>query len=347
MTPTASLAAASVGAATIERFLARAGWSAAVRRPLAGDASVRRYDRLEAAGRFAVLMDSSADPASVQRFVQVGALLRQHGFSAPEVYAADPAAGLLLIEDFGDESFARLLARGANKHDLYFLAGEVLFEMRRRIPATALGAIPPFDDERVLDGLLRFIDWYWPALFCEPASDVVRSSFVGVWRSVLPQRHAVPDVLALFDYHADNLMMLPGRGGIAACGLLDFQDSVRAPAPHDLLSLLEDPRREDPGRALRETARDVFVKASPDIDPPRFALSWAVTAAQRHARTLGTYARLWRRDGKPGYLGYIPRTWIYLEENLAHPALAPVRDWLDRHVPATLRRTAPGPQRTE
>ncbi|MBX6323704.1 MAG: phosphotransferase, partial [Rhodospirillaceae bacterium] len=160
--------------------------------------------------------------------------------------------------------------------------------------------------------------------------------FVAAWRAVLPLRHGAPEGLALFDFHVANLVLLPGRPGIGACGLLDFQDAVRAPVTLDLACLLEDVRRDvDPG--LAAAMRERYLAAFPDLDRDGFAQSWAVVGAERNARILGTFARLWRRDGKAGYLAHLPRAWRGLEGDLAHPALAPVRRWFDRHYPAEVR----------
>jgi aminoglycoside/choline kinase family phosphotransferase len=331
-------------AGLVERFLGEAGWGAAVRLPLAGDASARRYERLELEGRRAVLMDATRLPESTRRFVAIAALLRRHRLSAPQIYAAHPAAGLLLIEDFGDDGVGRRLARGDDERRLYELAVDVLVALRRRVTPDDLAAVPAHDEAAILDGLSRLLDWYWPARLGSPAPEEARAAFFAAWRAVLPLRHGAPEGLALFDYHVDNLMLLDGRSGVAACGLLDFQDAARAPVTLDLACLLEDRRDLDPGLAAAMRAR--YLAAFPDLDADGFARSWAVVAAERHARILGTFTRLALRDGKADYLAQLPRVWRRLERALGHPALAPVGGWFDRHFPRALRQAPLEPARS-
>lgn len=335
-----NLAAGRGREADIAAFLAAEGWAGAARRRIAGDASLRRYDRLSRAGESVVLMDAPPPDEDVRPFVAVARLLRQAGLSAPAVLAEDAASGLLLLEDFGDDTYSRLLAAGAAEAPLYELAVDVLVALRRQVPAEAVAALPAFDEPAILAGVERFIDWYWPAVSGAPAGPALRQSFQEGWRAVLPRRHALPDGMALFDYHVDNLMLLPGRTGLAACGLLDFQGAVRAPLCFDLMSLVEDARRDlSPGLAPRLVAR--YRAAFPQDDAALFATAWAVMGAQRHARIIGTFARLTARDGKAGYARHIPRTWGYLETALAHPALAPVAAWFDANLPAAWRGLPP------
>ena len=129
-----------------------------------------------------------------------------------------------------------------------------------------------------------------------------------------------------------------------ACGLLDFQDAVGGPASYDLVSLLEDARRDVP-EGLRIAMTERYLAAFPELDRADFARSAAILAAQRNCKIIGIFTRLWRRDGKPAYLGHIPRVWRLLEGDVRRePALRPIADWLDRHLPPELRhapRAAP------
>ena len=136
----------------------------------------------------------------------------------------------------------------------------------------------------------------------------------------------------LRDYHVDNLMLLPDRSGVQGCGLLDFQDAVCGPPSYDLVSLLEDARRDVPAE-LRWRMTDRYLAAFPALDRAAFLKSAAILAAQRNCKILGIFTRLWKRDGKPHYLFHIPRLWRLLEQDLRHPALAPLARWLDHHLP--------------
>ena len=330
--------------ALIDAFVARAGWGGAARRALAGDASFRRYERLGDGTRRAVLMDAPP-PEEVGPFLAVARLLRGLGYSAPDLLAAAPEAGLLLLEDFGDQTYTRLLEGAAPAPDtpdeaaLYALAVDLLIDLHRRPAAAFAGAgLPAYDDARLLNEALLLVDWYLPALRGgAPAGAGERRAFVDLWPPLLAAARRLPETLVLRDYHVDNLIWLPGRSGLAACGLLDFQDAVMGPCAYDLISLLEDARRDIAG-GLAAALRARYLAAFPDLDPAMFAGASAILAAQRNCKILGIFTRLWRRDGKPAYLAHIPRVWRHLEGDLADPALAPLRDWLDRALPPDARR---------
>jgi len=322
----------------VSAFLAAHGWADARSVHLVGDGSARRYSRLALGERQCLLME--CPPAiPLLPFLDVAALLRRLGFSAPEVLAADAAAGLALIEDFGDGTFSRLLAADADEAALYTLAVDALIELHRRATPADLAALPPFDDARALDGLFRMLDWYWPAMRGAPASDLIRHEFESAWRAVLPAMRRVPDSIALFDYHTDNLFRLD-RPGIAACGLIDFQDAVRAPVVFDLATLLDNDRRAIP-EALRERLIDRYLAAFPSLDRDVFVTAYAVKTAHWNTRIVGTFARLLRRDGKAGYQRFMPRVWELIARHLHHPALAPVAEWYRRYLPAADRRMLP------
>src|SRR4051812_12091016 len=231
-------------AATIEAFLAAAGWGGGERRKLAGDASFRRYERLVLDGRRAILMDAPPPQENVRPFLTVAALLQRLGLSAPDILARDEANGLLLIEDLGDETYTRLLAEGADETALYALAVDVLIHLQRRFDPLA-STLPAYDEERLLGEAALLVDWFLPAAIGRPLPADWRVSYLDAWREVLGHA-AAAQTLVLRDYHVDNLLLLPERTGVAACGLLDFQDAVVGPASYDLVSLLEDARRDVP-----------------------------------------------------------------------------------------------------
>ena len=324
-------------AGRIDRFLAGAGWGDARRRPLAGDASFRRYIRLERPdGARAMLMDAPPPQEDVRPFAGVDAHLRRLGFSAPEILAADLEGGLLLVEDFGDATFTRILAAGGEEAPLYGLAVDLLIALHRQ-DAAAAADLPDYDDPRLLDEAALLVDRFLPAALGAPPSAAGRADYLALWRAVLPAARRVPRTLVLRDYHVDNLMRLDGRQGLAACGLLDFQDAVIGPATYDLVSLLEDARR-DIAPDLVEAMLARYLAAFPGLDRGDFAASMAILGAQRHAKVIGIFTRLDRRDGKPVYLRHIPRVWRLFEHSLGHPALAEIKRWVDAAVPPEARR---------
>ena len=325
----------------IAAFLDAAGWGGADREALAGDASFRRYVRLTDGGRRAVLMDAPPPQEDVRPFARLARHLRGLGLSAPEIMAEDSEAGQLLLEDLGDDTYTRLLANGADEKALYALAVDVLVDLHRRPAALVIPqGLPPYDDTRLLDEACLFTDWYMPAIFGRPTASEVRDAFVEAWRGVFSTVHAQPRTLVLRDYHVDNLMRLRGRDGIAACGLLDFQDAVAGAAAYDLVSLLEDARR-DITPDLTAAMLERYVSAFPEIDLVAFEAAYVILGAQRHAKVIGIFTRLCRRDGKAHYLVHIPRLWRLFERALEHPALDAVAQWVDRHVPRMSREIPP------
>ncbi|NKB55763.1 MAG: phosphotransferase [Alphaproteobacteria bacterium] len=319
----------------IAAFLAKQGWDAADRRTLADDASFRRYDRLTGQGRSAVLMDAPPAKEDVRPFVSIAEILRSLDLSAPEILAQSPEDGLLLLEDFGDDTYTRVLAADPDcETELYMLAVDLLIELHRRF--TVAADIPKYDDALLLTEANLLIDWYLPAITGNTVTDSLRQDYAKLWQALFVQTRDTRETLVLRDYHVDNLIWLPRRAGIRACGLLDFQDAVIGPAAYDLVSLLEDARRDVPSD-LAQRAMDRYLAAFPDIDPDAFRLSYAILGAQRSTKILGIFTRLDRRDGKPDYLCHLPRVWRWLEADLNHPALAALRDWFNRVLPPETR----------
>jgi N-acetylmuramate 1-kinase len=324
--------------ATLDSFLTAHGWGDAKRDPLAGDASFRRYVRLWRGAERAMLMDAPPPREDVRPFLRIARLLGRLGLSAPRVLAADEAAGLLLLEDLGDATYTRVLAAGGDERALYTLATDLLIDLHRRFDRTMADGVPAYDDKRLLDEAALLVDWYLPAVRGEETSPSLRADYLDRWRETFAVARSVADTLVLRDYHVDNLMLLDGRDGIGACGLLDFQDAVIGPVSYDLVSLLEDARR-NVAQDLAATMIARYGDAFPALDRDAFFASYAVMGAQRSAKIVGIFTRLDRRDGKPIYLEHIPRVWRWLEGDLAHPALAGLRAWFDREIPPALRAT--------
>ncbi len=318
-------------------FLEASGWGGVDPMPLAGDASFRTYYRLHRGLESAVVMDAPPPDEDVRPYVAVAGILRGLGLSAPEVMAVDPAQGFLLIEDFGDDTYTRLLQRGADEAALYALAIDALVALQKAA-VLALCDLPPYDDVRLLPEAVLLVDWYMPAVLNEPVSIALREEYLALWRALLADaRELFQPTLVLRDFHVDNLMLLPGRPAVRACGLLDFQDAVVGSPAYDLVSLLQDARRDVSEKLVRAMTRR-YLAAFPALDPAEFQRSAAIFAAQRNCKILGIFTRLWKRDGKSGYLCHIPRLWRLLEGDLRNPALAGIAKWIDRHLPPKARR---------
>jgi tRNA threonylcarbamoyl adenosine modification protein YjeE len=327
----------------IADFLAASGWDGVTPASLAGDASFRRYYRLADGARRVVLMDAPPLLEDVRPYVAVADILRRLGLSAPHIHAEDGERGFLLIEDFGDDSYTRLLAAGADEAALYALAVDTLVALHRAVAAArGLPALPPYDEARLLGEAELLLDWYAPEALGMALPPAAREDYRARWRDILPQASLPETTLVLRDYHVDNLMLLPNRAGVAACGLLDFQDAVLGPASYDLVSLLEDARRDVPAD-LRAAMTERYLAAFPRHDRALFMRSGAILAVQRNCKILGIFTRLWRRDGKPAYLPHIARIWRLIEADVSRePALRSIADWLDRHLPRRARRAPLG-----
>ncbi len=328
----------------IDQFLAQAGWQDARRQALKGDASSRRYIRLNRDGNAAMLMDAPPPREKVAPFHDIGRLLSGLGFSTPAFLAVDLERGFLLLEDFGDRTFTNELADGQDEAGLYRLAIDALIALHKRWNHREDGTsdiqVPPYSDNLLMEEVGRFSEWYLPEVVGAGKAKALDAEFSALWQAVLPGARTVPDSLVLRDYHVDNLMVLAEREDTAACGLLDFQDAVIGPLTYDLMSLVCDVRR-DVSRNVAQDAVARYLAAFPELPEEAFAKSFAVVSAQRNVKILGNFTRLLIRDGKPTYLKYIPRTWRLIEEALEHPALQELRVWFDETIPAE-RRIVPG-----
>ena len=338
--------------AEIDAFLGRVWKPGAPWRPLAADASFRRYFRVDGEPP-TVLMDAPPDKEDVRPFMAIGEYLVENGFSAPRLIAADIAEGFLLLEDLGDDTFTRLIARDAGlERELYEGAIDVLVELHRIAPPKYLpvrGAppfeLPLYDDDALTREVLLFPDWYLPARTGHPTPGDAGAEFEALWRAVFPLVRAGAETLVLLDYHADNLMALPGRHGAGAIGLLDFQDGRVGPAAYDMVSLLQDCRRDVP-RDLEEAMLERYLSARPEMDREAFMTAYWVLGAQRNTKIIGIFTRLWKRDGKPRYPTMIPNIWGLLERGLEHPELDDLKLWFDAYCPRDQRRLAlPGEPR--
>lgn len=324
-------------------FLRQNGWSDGDRKLLAADASFRHYDRLTRPNESRVLMDAPPPMENVRPFLKVARHLEKLGYSAPHVYAADEENGFVLLEDFGDATYTRLLKKGEDERALYALATDLLVDLHKLDEETAVPEdLPPYDDDALLREAMLFPDWFMPAAFGHETDKAAADEYALLWQEVFPLVQKMPKTIVLRDYHVDNLMILDGKTGLQACGLLDFQDALAGAVTYDIMSLLEDARRDIRPELFTEM-QNRYISAMADKlpDTEAFLTSWAVLAAQRHAKVLGIFVRLCVRDGKPVYLRHLPRLWRLLERALEHPALAKLRLWFDKNVPAEFRGIPP------
>lgn len=324
-------------------FLNDAGWENVFMSPIAGDASFRHYFRIEKGDDSAILMDAPPEHEDVRPFVTIARHLSHLDFSAPAILAADEENGFLLLEDLGDATFTRELDAGTDETLLYGAAVDVLTHLHGldRKQACPSGLLP-YGDGRLLDEAFLLPQWFVPAFNNgETMSEDARKSYGDAWLSAFALVHKQPKTLVLRDYHVDNLIWLPERVGIKQVGLLDFQDAVSGTTAYDLMSLLEDARR-DIAPDLKEAMLERYFEAMPETNRDSFMTAFHILAAQRHAKVIGIFTRLALRDEKNIYLDHIPRVWRLLTAALeTEPALDAVRVWFDNYVTAEMRTTPP------
>lgn len=340
-----------------QTFLKAAGWGDAPLEAFPGDASTRAYFRVNDGARKAIMMDApggaeapacppDADPetrarlgynaqarladSNVSAFAALSGALAARGYSAPRIFEADLQEGFLLLEDLGDDLFARVIPSRAHEGTLYAAAVDTLAAIYRSTfeaePAStgASWRILDYDETALLAETHLFLDWYAGEAGDAPGP-AARADWDAAWRAVLPVLDAHAPGLVLRDFHAENLIWLPDRAGEASVGLLDFQDALFGHPAYDLMSLIEDARRDVPAQ-LAAPLTERFFKAAGLRDSAAFDAAAAVIAAQRNAKILGIFVRLARRDGKARYLDLLPRVAAHFVRDLDHPALAPVRE---------------------
>lgn len=313
----------------ITAFLDAAGWGGVPRELVAGDASNRRYERLVRDGKSVILMDAPPEKGEdVRPFVHITGCLRDAGLSAPKVYAQDETRGFLLIEDLGDDLFARVMqADPSTEVPLYEAATDVLVHLHRTPPPD----LPRYDADVMTDLAALSFDWYQRGAIGS-VDQTTRARFADAFHSALAPLDAVAPVLIQRDYHAENLIWLPQRDGPKRVGLLDYQDAMLGHPAYDLVSIAQDARR-DVSADLQQMMVDRYVRAN-GADADAFTAAYALLGTQRNLRILGVFARLSLSYGKPHYVDLIPRVWGHVQTNLAHPALGHIAPLINDALPA-------------
>ncbi|MDA0780633.1 MAG: phosphotransferase [Rickettsiales bacterium] len=307
---------------------------------LSSDASFRSYERLVDGNKTIMLMDAPPEKENISSFVNIDNYLRRRGLSAPEIFDFDEKNGLMLLEDFGNDSFTNVLSGKSdisseyNELELYQAAIDVLIQLDR---STLPHKTPDYDGELLMKEVMLLPDWYLPHTNPEENTNTVVEEYIAIWDKLLSFTKVSDDVVVLRDYHADNLMWLPERLGVNNVGLLDFQDAVIGSPVYDIVSLLEDARR-DVSEQTVEHCTNHYLTNRKSIDKHTFESVYSILAAQRNCKIVGIFARLAVRDNKPRYLNYLPRVWKHLEKGIKHPVLEPLNKWFESVLPADIRK---------
>jgi len=315
----------------IAGFLAQHGWDGADYTPFDADFSSRRYARLtHQDGRVAIFMD--ADPSQkTDKFIAIARLLRGVDIQAPQIYAADPLRGLVLLEDFGHRNVGGLMDAGGDPMPLYRRAVDVLVTMHKKVDVAALADLhlPVYNEALFIDQASWFLDFFIPHRCERDATQIERDGFNAAWCEVLAEIETWPQNLLLRDFMPDNLMDVPGQENL---GVLDFQDAGVGPSAYDLASLCEVVRRDVGNRVLDQVVTYYYERAEPDMSFGQLLSVCRILSAQRHVRILGNVARLAQMTGRRDKLVFVPRIQKYLDELLRDKTLGPVRVWVEPYL---------------
>ena len=303
------------------------------------DASFRRYFRVVCDDCTLVAMDAPPPNEDVRPYLHVTALLEPLGIHVPHVYEADVAQGFVLLEDLGGTHYLAQLGAGGDAQRLYGDALQTLAEIQLR-GAAAAAQLAPYDRAPLARELALMPEWFLDRHLALALTGAEREMIAAAFEFLIAEALSQPEVFVHRDYHSRNLMVLEERSP----GVLDFQDALRGPIGYDLVSLLKDCYISWPRERVVEWVsgyRSLLQSRGGRVGagPAQFLRWFDLIGVQRHIKVLGIFARLWYRDGKPGYLRDLPLTLDYVREACRlYPELATLSEFLERRVAPELPR---------
>ena len=312
-----------------EAFLAEQGFTDANVIALDQDASHRQYFRIEQSSQTHILMDAPPSLENPKAFVDVSNYLTALGARVPVILATDLENGFILLEDLGAQTMTNLLNAGTSETALYQEATSALVNLHHGYHnCKEKPALPNYDLATLLNETKLFTQWYLPARLDQAIDPEVESEYQQIWTHLYAQLPQLPPVLVHRDYHVDNLMMVDGQ-----CAMLDFQDALIGSPIYDLVSLLEDARRDVDPNITKNTIKEWI--STQGIDTDSFWQHYHFWGAQRHSKVLGIFVRLWLRDNKQHYLVHLDRVMMLLNEHLKTPQLNPLKQFLHELLDTT------------
>lgn len=307
---------------------------------LKSDASFRSYERILSDKNSYILMDAPPGKEETLPFIKIAKFLRANDLSAPEIFAEDTCNGFLLLEDFGDASFNNIfngkssLSAELTETRIYDKAIDALIHLHKLSPSSI--DLPNYDEAMLLRESNLFIEWYVSVLNGENLKKEIQEEFNLILKHLLSLCNSFPNVIVLRDYHADNLIWLNDRIAHRKAGLLDFQDAVIGSPVYDIVSLLEDARR-DVSQSLADSMIKRYLRAFPQYSQKDFNAAYAIYGLQRNLKIIGIFARQAVRNKNPTYLSMLPRIWKYIHNDLKHPLLFPLKKWLAKVVSTQMK----------
>ena len=325
----------------ISDFLVSSGWANSQRNALEADASSRKYERLRSESNHALLMICPPEGENIHEFIKVTDYLLEKKYSVPNIFSKDPKKGLLIIEDFGDTTFRKVAGKTVGDGVLYSSALQVLIKMHSNQSRDwSRLNLPAYNTDLLLKELSIFCEWFLPNFLTTKTLKSASADFKKIWMRLISEHLVLEPTLVLRDFHADNLFWLPKRKGEQKCGLIDYQDAVIGSPAYDLMSLLEDARRDIPIDLYNKIKND-YISAFPSLDITKFNKEFTLLSAQRHCKVLGIFSRLCQRDNKNKYLEHMPRVWQLLEKSCKSAFLSPLEAWLNEFIPFEKRYKLP------
>lgn len=314
----------------LQSFLSKTNWKKATRIPLASDASGRTYERLSLDSNCAILMNAPyATGEDVRPFITVTNILNDLNLSAPVIYHQDIQNGFLLLEDLGNDLFASICKKSPEMENLIYSAAVDLLLYLHEKPTPP--SLSKYDLKVYVREAKLLVEWYLPFALGRPISKEIIKEFDIILNTTFSKIPSKNPVLVMRDYHAENLIWLPKRLNVNKVGLLDYQDALVGHPAYDLVSLLEDARR-DTTRELQDKMFKRYLSKS-NINSEEFISAYNLLGAQRNIKIMGIFARLSVRDKKSEYINLIPRVWKHLMNNLNHSECLELKKWININVP--------------
>ena len=318
-------------------FLKKNGLNDFKLKPIKSDASFRKYFRIysKKTKEKLILVKSPKNKENNLGYIKNTNILKKMNLSVPNIINYDQSKGFFLIEDFGTSTYKNSLKKGDSEIKLYSLAVETLkyiYKYKKNI----YKSLPKYSNKKLVDEASLFLEWYWPAIYKQKPEKKIVNEFKTIWHSLLKKNLKTKKILVHRDFHIDNLFFLKKRKKINACGLIDFQDAVVGPSAYDLVSLLEDARR-DIKNNITSKMYNAFIKILPKKEKNFFVNEYKTLAINRHLKVIGIFTRLYIRDNKVNYLKHIPRLWKLTENNMNTENLNEISLWISKYFPKKFR----------